>query len=68
MSNEQIWKRMNNSKARTYTHDGGDELLFIMDSGFEGKYIVVREDAYDTELSVNRYTPSEIKEKFNIEI
>ena len=28
MSNEQIWKRMNNSKARTYTHKGGDELLF----------------------------------------
>jgi hypothetical protein len=59
---------MNNSKARTYTNEVGDELLFIMDSGFEDKYIVVREDAYDTELSVNRYTTSQVKEQFNIEI
>jgi hypothetical protein len=62
------WRKANTLKVQIFTYGDGDDLLSITHSGFYQKYIVVRENAQDTVLSVERLTSKQIYEKYGIKL
>jgi len=57
------------SNCRTFQLDEDPELIHVIKTGFEDKYMVVHEDAYQLDLGKVEFgTKEEIENKFKIEL
>jgi hypothetical protein len=63
------WKEIKHHEIRTFQFQDEPEIIHIIKSGIEGKYIIIYEDAYElTNGLIEFKTKEEIKTKFNIDL
>ena len=56
-----------NSEVKTFMFGDEPELIHVIKTGFEDKYMVVWEDAYELNIGKTTFgTKAEIQEKYNI--
>lgn len=68
MEDNNSWKKFK-TPAESFYFDGEPEVIHVIKTGFENKYMVVYEDAYEFMLGKTIFgTKLEIEEKFNINL
>lgn len=62
------WREINNT-TKTFQLDEEPEVIHVIKTGFEDKYMIVHEDAYEIQLGrVEFGTKAEIEERFKIKL
>lgn len=63
------WKEIKGAEYRCFQWGDEPELIHIIQTGFEDRYMIVWEDAYELHLgNVDLLSKKEIEEKFKIKL
>lgn len=63
------WKEIDCNNVKAFQYGDYPELIYIIKTGFENKYMVLYEDAYQLNIGHTKIlTKEKIKEQYNIEL
>jgi len=63
------WNRMGNKSITRFISEDQQEILYIFQTGFDDKWMVVFEDAHEITLGTSFIgTKTEVEQKFNIRL
>lgn len=63
------WTPMSDLSVKRFISNYGDEVIYTINTGFQDKWMVVFEDAYEMTLGTTFIgTKTEVESKFNIEL
>lgn len=63
------WKQIKSHEMKTYQWGDEPEVIHVIKTGFQDRYLVVWEDAFEVVLGKTEVlTSKEIRDKFNIEL